>query len=196
MPTYGTCCPQYLFNSGSKSRSYITFSKKPFHNHPGRISHSFFCNPIACFYFYYAVLWLFVHIYVSPLLEWEQAKDRIYLFTPKFPSGASDKESTCQCRRCKRLRFYPWVGKITWSRKWRRTPVVLPAKFHGQRSLVGYSPWDQKELDTTEQTHIHTHTHTFYIWHSILNTLSKLLDGAAKIWQNLWVPEKAEYYTE
>ena len=32
--------------------------------------------------------------------------------------SASDKESTCQCRRCKRCRFNPWVGKIPWSRKW------------------------------------------------------------------------------
>ena len=40
------------------------------------------------------------------------------------------------------------------------TPVFLPGEFHGQRSLVGYSPWDYKELDTTEWlTHTHTHTH-------------------------------------
>ena len=39
--------------------------------------------------------------------------------------------------------------------------VVLPAEFHGQRSLVSYCPWDHQELDTTEQfTHTHTHTHT------------------------------------
>ena len=172
MPTCGTCCPQYPFSSGSKPRSHITFPKKPFHNHPGRISHSFFCNPIACFCIYYAVLWLFVHIYLSLLLEWEQAKDRIYLFTSKFSSGASDKESTCQCRRCKRLRFYPWVGKITWSRKWWPTPVFLPGKFHGQRSLVGYSPWDQKELDTTEHTHTHTYTHTHFMSSIVYWTLS------------------------
>ena len=42
------------------------------------------------------------------------------------------------------------------------TPVFLPGKFYGQRSLAGYSPWSCKELDTTEHrhTHIHTHTHT------------------------------------
>ena len=32
-----------------------------------------------------------------------------------------------------------------------RTPVFLPGEFHGQRSLVDYSPWGHKELDTTEQ---------------------------------------------
>ena len=38
-------------------------------------------------------------------------------------------------------------------RQWHPTPVLLPGKFHGRRSLVGYSPWDLKESDTTEQLH-------------------------------------------
>ena len=38
-------------------------------------------------------------------------------------------------------RFDPWVGKIPWRRKWQSTPVLLPGKYHCQRSLVGYSPW-------------------------------------------------------
>ena len=33
------------------------------------------------------------------------------------------------------------------------TPVLLPGKFHGQRSLVGYSQWGHKELGTTKHTH-------------------------------------------
>ena len=45
--------------------------------------------------------------------------------------------------------------------EWLPTPVFLLGEFHGQRSLLGYSPWSFKELDTTEQlTHTHTHTHT------------------------------------
>ena len=35
-------------------------------------------------------------------------------------------------------------------KEWQPTPVFLPGKFHGQRSLVGYSPWGCKELDTTD----------------------------------------------
>jgi len=50
-------------------------------------------------------------------------------------------------------RFNPWVGKIPWRRKWQSTPVLLPGKFHGLRSLVGYSPWGRKELDMTERLH-------------------------------------------
>ena len=46
--------------------------------------------------------------------------------------------------------FDPWVRKIPWRRKWQPTPVFLPGKSHGQRSLVGYTLWGHKELDTTE----------------------------------------------
>ena len=38
-----------------------------------------------------------------------------------------------------------------WRRKWQPTPVLLPGKFHGQRGLVGYSPWNHKQSDTTER---------------------------------------------
>ena len=47
--------------------------------------------------------------------------------------GTSGKESACQCRRCKRRGFDPWVGKIPWRRKWQPTPVFLPGKSHEQR---------------------------------------------------------------
>ena len=56
-----------------------------------------------------------------------------------FPGGASGKESTCRCRR---HRFHPW--KIPWRRKWQPIPVFLLGKFHGQRSLVDYSPWSYR----------------------------------------------------
>ena len=40
---------------------------------------------------------------------------------------------------------------------WQPTPVLLPGESHGGRRLVGYSPWDHKELDTTERLHFHFH---------------------------------------
>ena len=46
------------------------------------------------------------------------------------------------------------------------TAVFLPGEFHGQWSLVGYSPWGCKELDTTERTK-HTHNHSvegYHLW--------------------------------
>ena len=51
-----------------------------------------------------------------------------------FPGGASGKEPTCQCRRHKRLRSDPWVGKIPWRGKRQPTPVFLP----------GESPWTEE----------------------------------------------------
>ena len=48
-----------------------------------------------------------------------------------------------------------WVPSLgredSWRWEWQPTSVFLPRKFHGQRSLTGYSPWGCKELDTTEQ---------------------------------------------
>ena len=55
------------------------------------------------------------------------------------------------------------LGISPGSRKWQTTPVFLPGKFHGERSLVGYSPRSHKESDVTEGTptcaHTHLHSH-------------------------------------
>jgi len=63
-----------------------------------------------------------------------------------LPWWLGGKESACQCRR---LKFDPWVRKIPWRRKWQPTPVFLPGKSHGQRSLAGYSPRVEKESEAT-----------------------------------------------
>ena len=64
--------------------------------------------------------------------------------------------------------FDPWVRKIPRIRKQQPTPVLLPRKFHGWKSLAGYSPWGRKESDTTEQLHSLTHSRIagrfFTIW--------------------------------
>ena len=70
----------------------------------------------------------------------------------RFPGGASGKELACQCRRCKRHRVGPWVGKIPWRRARQPTPVFLPGESHGQRSPAGYCPQGYTESDTTEVT--------------------------------------------
>ena len=49
-------------------------------------------------------------------------------------------------RQWKRRRFNPWVGKISWRRESQPTPVFLPGKSHGQKSLVGYRPWGHKRV--------------------------------------------------
>ena len=53
--------------------------------------------------------------------------------------------------------FDPWVRKILWRREWQCIPVFLPGESHGERSLVGYSPWGCKESDTTEAKQLSTH---------------------------------------
>ena len=105
------------------------------------------------------------------LLHWQEDS------LPLSHGGTSGKEHTCQYWRHKRqisterllnglpwwLRwqrirlqyrrpgFNPWVGKIPWRRGWLPTPVSLSGEFHGQRSLVGYSPRGLKELDMSER---------------------------------------------
>ena len=68
-----------------------------------------------------------------------------------LPRQFSGKESTCQCRNCRREGFNPWVGKNPWRRKRLSAPGFLPRESHGQRSLVGYRTWGHKELLTTKQ---------------------------------------------
>ena len=71
-------------------------------------------------------------------------------FKPRFPGGTNGKEPGCQCRRGKRWGFDPLAGKILWRRAWQPTPVFLPGKCHGRRSLAGYSPQGCKEWGMTE----------------------------------------------
>ena len=67
-----------------------------------------------------------------------------------FPDGSDGKESACNAGDATRDSFNPWVKKIPWRREWLPTPVFLFGESHGQRNLVGYSPWNHKELDMTE----------------------------------------------
>ena len=53
--------------------------------------------------------------------------------------------------------FEPWVRKISWRRKWKSTPVFLPGRVHGWRSLADYSPWGRRiGHDWVTFTHRHT----------------------------------------
>ena len=63
----------------------------------------------------------------------------------------SGKDSTSQCRRHKRRRFSLCVRKIPWRRKWQPPPIFLLGAFHGQGTLIGYSPRSHMELDATER---------------------------------------------
>ena len=69
-----------------------------------------------------------------------------------FPGGSVGKESACYAGdrlQCQKPGFDHWVGKIPWKRKWQPTPVFLPGKSQGQRSMVGYIVHGVAESDTT-----------------------------------------------
>ena len=87
-----------------------------------------------------------------PLPKWEfvdytkvslASLARIWNQVLGLPWWFRGKESACQRRR---PGFDPWVGTIPWRRKWQPTPVFLPGKSHGQRSLSGYSSWCHKRV--------------------------------------------------
>ena len=66
---------------------------------------------------------------------------------------------TCQCRRCRRHGFDSLHREDPSEEGWQPAPVFLPRQFHGQRSLVGCSPWGRKESGTTERlTHLALHS--------------------------------------
>ena len=50
---------------------------------------------------------------------------------------------------CRKHGFNPWVEKMPWRRKWQSTPIFLPVKSHGEKSLVGHRPKGSKESDMT-----------------------------------------------
>ena len=88
-------------------------------------------------------------VILSKVLSFYHSKHSICLISNNSSSSwwFIGKESACQYRRC---RFDPWVKKISRRRKWKLTPIFLPGKFHGQRSLVGYGPQGHKESVMTE----------------------------------------------
>ena len=83
------------------------------------------------------------------MLPWwlnDQEASQLAVVVKNLPANAGD---------VKRHGFDPWIGRIPWSRKWQPTPVFLPGKFPGWRSLAGYSPWGHKEsamIKVTEDT--------------------------------------------
>ena len=76
----------------------------------------------------------------------------IYRYMYGFPGGSVVKNTPANAGDSSLI---PWVRKIPWRRKWQCTPVFLPGKSHGQRSLAGYSPQSCKVSDTTERLSMH-----------------------------------------
>ena len=62
-----------------------------------------------------------------------------------LPRWLSGEKSTCQWEDTEES-INPWIRKITWRRKWQPTPVIMPGRSHGERSLEGYRPWSHKSV--------------------------------------------------
>ena len=80
------------------------------------------------------------------MARWMELGERLGI-----PCGKSDTVSRTREGDKALARICACIGKIPWRREWLPSPVFLPGEFHGQRSLVGYRPWDHKESDVTEQ---------------------------------------------
>ena len=66
-----------------------------------------------------------------------------------FPGGSDSKDSACNAVDPGSI---PGLGRFPGKgNEWLPMPIFLPEEFHGQRSLVGYSPWGHKESDTTKR---------------------------------------------
>ena len=74
------------------------------------------------------------------------------LLTTSFSHGLDGKEYACNAGGPGSI---PGLGRSPGEGHGLPIPEFLPGEFHGQRSLVGYSLWDHKELDTTEQLRTH-----------------------------------------
>ena len=140
-------------------------------------------------------------LWILHLNSWEQKWQDLLIFLerdfPKFrftgesvlvritlvlllPWWLSWKRIPLQCRKCKRCRYNPWVGKIPWRRKWQLTPIFLPGKSHGQGNLAGSSPWGHKrvahDLATKQQA-----------WHYYIKSLSVVRLYCLPLLRPLWL---------
>ena len=78
--------------------------------------------------------------------------------------------------------FCPFIEFMRLSWQWHPTPVLLPGKSHGQRSLVGCRPWGHEESDTTEQLHFHFSLHAL---EKEMATTPVFLPGESQGWRSL-----------
>ena len=81
-----------------------------------------------------------------------------------LPQWLNGNESACTAGDVGEAGSVPGLGKMPWRKKWQPTPVFLPGEFHGQRSLMDFSPWNGKESDTIE--HSRAHLNILHAWSS------------------------------
>ena len=105
-----------------------------------------------------------------------------------LPRWLSGKEPACQCSSHKRHGFDPWVGRIPWNRKWQPTPVILPGKYHAQRSLEATVHGVKKVRHDLAAEHAHTHATPGYLADNLLKRRGTSTEMSSKPWslQSTW----------
>ena len=100
----------------------------------------------------------------------------------RYPSPSLVVQTVKNLPAMQETQIQSLVGKIPWRREWLPTPVFLPGEFHGQQSLMGYSPWGCKESDTTEQLTLHYNYVVglvlFFVYEEYLQGRYRALKGA------------------
>ena len=84
-----------------------------------------------------------------------QRNTTVYCMHSKGQFSCQNSISLCPASFCTLRPNLPVTPGVSWRKQWHPTPVLLPGKSHGQRSLVGFSPWGRKESDKTERLHFH-----------------------------------------
>ena len=127
----------------------------------------------------------FPHMQTDSLASEPPGKPDLFL---QVKSQDCSGGSVVKSHEYKRTHVLSLGWEVPLEKEMESTPIFLPGKSHGQRSLVSYSPWGGKELDTTERTHIHTHTHVhdFTAFKTFLDLLHLNLLGweLQVIWQS------------
>ena len=119
----------------------------------------FLCYSLCYMYMYM----LYKYIYVQCILCYMYYLDSIYVISYSICLSLSHLFHLALCPsnpsmllQMAKFHSFLWLSSIPlWRRQWHPTPVLLPGKSHGRRSLVGYSPWGRWELDPTERLHFH-----------------------------------------
>ena len=158
-----------------------------FFGFPSRLSHTQFGVEFPVLYITFSLVTCFIHS-INSIWASQGARRRKWQPTPVSLSGksheqrslvgyspwgrkklgttdwltqlgaASGKEPACQCRRCKRRGFDPWVRKISWRRAWQPASVFLLGESHGQRAwLATVNRVAKSRTQLSDFTHTHTH---------------------------------------
>ena len=120
-----------------------------------------------------------------------------YMLMLGFPGGASGKEHTCQCKRCKRHGFDTWAGKIPWRRAQQPTPIFLPGESHGQETARLQSIGLQRIRRGLKQLSMHTYrvehvlehlfTYLLNIWVSLKKMAIEILGPLFFLYLFIWL---------